>query len=92
MLEWVRGLDLGAWFVLKYNGQEVSVRYAWRSPQGYLHLFASSVGRSYLIQSVRVAGYLQAGLLEPQEREPLTLRATRQAMSKLEAEPSRLLA
>lgn len=92
MLEWVRGLDLGAWFVLKYNAQEISVQYAWRSPQGYLHLFASSVGRSYLIQSVRVAGYLQAGLLEPQEREPLTLRATRTAMRKLEAEPSRLLA
>jgi len=92
MMEWVRGLGLGSWFVLKYGGQELSVQYAWRSPQGYLHLFASSVGRSYLIQSVRIAGYLQAGLLEPQEREPLTLRATRDAMSKLEAEPTRLLA
>jgi hypothetical protein len=91
MMEWVRGLDIGAWFTLKYNNQVSSVQYVWRSPQGYLHLFASNVGRSYLIQSVRVAGYLQGGLLEPQEMEPLTMRASRDAMSKLEADPTRLL-
>ena len=92
MMEWVRGLDIGAWFTLKYDAQDSSVQYVWRSPKGYLHLFASNVGRSYLIQSVRVAGYLQAGLLEPQEREPLTMRATRDAMSKIEANPTCLLA
>ena len=92
MLEWARNLDLGAWFVLNYNHQEVHVQYAWRSPLGHLHLFASNVGRSYLVQTVRVAAYLQAALLEPQEREPLTLRATRNAMGKIEANPARLLA
>jgi hypothetical protein len=55
-------------------------------------LFASNLGRSYLIQTVRLAAYLQAGLLEPQEREPLTLRATRKALGKIEANPERLLA
>jgi hypothetical protein len=34
---------------------------------------------------------LQAGLLEPQERESLTLRATRSAFGKIEANPARLL-
>jgi hypothetical protein len=91
MLEWVRGLDIGTWFMLKYNEQALSVQYVWRSPKGYLHLFATNLGRSYLIQSVRVAAYLQAALIEPQEREPLTLRATRDAMSKIEADPGRLL-
>ena len=92
MLEWARNLDLGAWFVLKYKAQEAQVQYVWSSPLGHLHLFASNVGRSYLIQTVRVAAYLQAALLEPQEREPLTLRATRNALGKLEANPARLLA
>jgi hypothetical protein len=59
---------------------------------GHLHLFASAIGRSYLIQSPRLAGYLQMALLEPQESEPLTLRATRNALGKIEAKPERLLA
>lgn len=91
MLEWAHGLDLGAWFVLNFNAQEIQVQYVWRSPLGHLHLFASNLGRSYLIQTVRLAAYLQAGLLEPQEREPLTLRATRNALGKIEANPERLL-
>lgn len=92
MLEWARSLDLGAWFVLNFNAQETQVQYVWRSPLGHLHLFASNLGRSYLIQTVRLAAYLQAELLEPQEREPLTLRATRDAFRKIEANPERLLA
>ena len=91
MLEWARELDLGAWFVLNFNAQEAQVQYVWRSPLGHLHLFASNLGRSYLIQTVRLAAYLQAGLLEPQERESLTLRATRSAFVKIEANPERLL-
>lgn len=92
MLEWAHSLDLGAWFVLNFNAQETQVQYVWRSPLGHLHLFASNLGRSYLIQTVRLAAYLQAGLLEPQERESLTLRATRNALGKIEANPERLLA
>lgn len=91
MMEWARDLDLGAWFVLNFNHQQAQVQYAWRSPLGHLHLFASNLGRSYLIQTVRLAAYLQAGLLEPQERESLTLRATRNAFGKIEANPERLL-
>ncbi len=92
MLAWAHELDLGAWFTLKFNGQEAQVQYAWRSPMGHLHLFATSVGHSYLLQTVRLAAYLQSGLLEPQEAEPLTQRATRDALDKLQANPAQLLA
>ena len=92
MLEWAHSLDLGAWFLLRLNAQEAQVQYVWQSPLGHLHLFASNLGHSYLIQTVRLAAYLQAALLEPQEREPLTLRATRNALGKIEAHPERLLA
>lgn len=91
MMAWVQNLSLGAWFTLNYQDQSVQVQYVWRSPIGHLHLFASVVGRSYLIQSVRLAAYLEAGLLAPQEDVSLTVRATRSAMAKLEANPERLL-
>ncbi len=92
MMAWAQNLSLGAWFTLDYLEQPVQVQYVWRSPIGHLHLFASVVGRSYLIQSVRLAAYLEAGLLAPQEEASLTVRATRSAMAKLEANPERLLA
>ena len=38
----------------------------------------------------RLAAYLQAGLLVPREEEALTVRATRDALSKLDANPERL--
>ena len=55
------------------------------------HLFAAPAGRSYLIQAKRLAAYLQAGLLLPTEEEALTVRATRDALAKLDANPERLL-
>ena len=51
----------------------------------------STDGKSYLIQARRLAAYLQAGLLVPTEEEALTVRATREALVKLEANPERLL-
>jgi hypothetical protein len=91
MMEWARELALGSWFRLSFNKQVAQVQYVWRSPLGHLHLFANSVGHSYLFQSLRLAAYLQAGLLEPQEDEPLMMRATRNALGEIEADPQRLL-
>ena len=51
----------------------------------------TNLGRCYLIQAGRVASYLQAGLLVPSEEEALTVRATRDALAKLDANPERLL-
>lgn len=87
----VQQLSLGAWFTIDHNGQLAQVQYVWRSEMGHLHLFASVVGRNYLMQSARLAAFLQAGLLLPQVDEALTARATRDALSKIEANPERLL-
>ena len=92
MLAWAQELQLGHWFMLDHNRQVNRVQFAWRSDRKQLHLFAATDGRSYLIQARRLAAYLQAGLLVPQEEEALTLRATRDALAKLDANPERLLA
>ena len=91
MLAWAKELELGSWFTLDHNGRVTKVQFAWRSERKQLHLFASPGGHTYLIQAGRLAAYLQAGLLLPQEEEALTVRATRDALAKLEANPERLL-
>jgi len=91
MLAWAQELQPGAWFTLDHNGRIARVQFVWRSERKQLNLFASTDGRSYLIQAGRLAAYLQAGLLLPQEEESLTVRATRDALNKLEANPERLL-
>jgi hypothetical protein len=91
MLAWAKELQVGAWFTLDHNSRVTQVQFVWRSERGQLHLFASTAGHSYLMQTGRLAAYLQAGLLLPQEEEALTVRASRDALVKLEANPERLL-
>ena len=91
MRAWAHELQLGSWFSLDHNGRISHVQFAWRSDRKQLHLFASGDGRNFLIQARRLAAYLQAGLLIPTEEEALTVRATRDALAKLEANPERLL-
>jgi len=92
MQAWATELQLGTWYTLDHNRQIAQVQLAWRSERKHLNLFASTTGKSFLIQAGRLAAYLQAGLLLPQEEEALTVRATRTALAKLEANPERLLA
>lgn len=92
MLAWAQELQVGSWFTLDHNKQINHVQFSWRSDRKHLNLFASSSGKSFLIQAGRLAAYLQAGLLLPQEEEGLTVRATRDALTKLEANPERILA
>jgi len=91
MLQWAHELQIGNWFMLDHNSRASQVQFVWRSTRKQLHLFASSDGRSFLIQAGRLASYLQAGLLVPAEEETLTVRATREALAKLDANPERLL-
>ena len=91
MVGWAQELQLGSWYTLDHNGASAQVQYAWHSQRKQLHLFAAVDGSSYLIQLRRLAAYLQAGLLVPQDEEGLTLRATRDALAKLDANPERLL-
>jgi hypothetical protein len=91
MRAWVQELQLGSWFSLDHNGKVSQVQFAWCSERKQLHLFAAADGRNFLIQARRLAAYLQAGLLVPTEEESLTVRATRDALAKLDANPERLL-
>ncbi|MCX8520116.1 MAG: DUF1631 family protein [Rhodoferax sp.] len=83
MLEWVAELQTGAWFTLDHHGQISQVQFVWRSERKQLHLFTSTVGKSHLIQTRRLAAYLEAGLLLPEEEETLTMRATRKALASI---------
>ncbi|CAN5125780.1 hypothetical protein BH10PSE16_BH10PSE16_22670 [soil metagenome] len=91
MRAWAKELQPGSWFNLDHNGKVSRVQFAWCSERKQLHLFAAADGRSFLIQMRRLAAYLQAGLLVPTEAETLTVRATRDALAKLDANPERLL-
>ena len=91
MLAWARELEIGTWFTLDWNGAQLRVQYVWRSARGQLHLLAAGSGRSFLVQTKRLAAYLQAGLITPLEDEALTVRATRRAIRQLDAAPQALL-
>ena len=90
MLQWANELALGTWFTIDHNGASAQVQYAWHSQRKQLHLFAAIDGSTYLLQLRRLGAYLQAGLLVAQEEEGLTVRATRDALAKLGANPERL--
>jgi len=92
LLEWARTLQPGSWFTLDHNDASVQVQYAWHSNQRQLHLFATLGGQCYLLPLQRLASYLQSGLLVWHDAEGVTLRATRDALEKLEANPERLQA
>lgn len=91
MIAWARGLQVGSWFKLDYRGRNEPVQLAWLGLRKQLSLFVSPTGRCVLFQQHRLAAFLQAGLLVPAEEEALTVRATRDALAKLDADPSRLL-
>lgn len=91
MLGWARDLHVGAWFQLDYRDRQEAVQLAWHGLQKQLVLFVSPSGRGVLFQLHRLAAFLQAGLIVPVEDEPLTTRATREALAKLDADPARLL-
>lgn len=91
MLAWAKELQVGGWFRLDYRGRLETVQLAWQGLRKQLSLFVSPAGRCVLFQHKRLAAFLQAGLILPAEDETLTVRATRDALAKLDADPTRLL-
>jgi Protein of unknown function (DUF1631) len=91
MRAWAMELERGSWLHLDIKGKMKRVQYSWRSKRGQLFLFADASGLTYLFQLKRLAAFLQAGLITPIEDETLTVRATRAALNKLDANPDRLL-
>jgi hypothetical protein len=91
MLQWARELQVGSWYMLEYGGNSQAVQLAWQGMRKHLSLFVTPQGRCLLFDQNRLASYLQAGLLLPAQDEALTVRATRTALAKLDADPARLL-
>lgn len=91
MLDWAASLQIGTWYKLDYRNRVESVQLAWQGMRKRLILFVTPQGRGILFQVHRLASFLQAGLLVPAEEEALTVRATRKALAKLDADPGRLL-
>ncbi|HSN32716.1 MAG TPA: DUF1631 family protein, partial [Ideonella sp.] len=91
MLAWARELQVGSWYMLDYRGRNEPVQLAWQGLRRQLSLFVSAQGRCVLFQQQRLAAFLQAGLLLPAQDEALTVKATRSALAKLDADPARLL-
>lgn len=91
MLEWASSLQIGTWYKLDYRNRVEPVQLAWQGMRKRLILFVTPQGRGILFQLHRLASFLQAGLLVPAEDEALTVRATRKALAKLDADPGRLL-
>ena len=84
-------LPLGTWYPLDHNRGATRVQYVWHSERKQLHLFVAPNGQNYLFQVRRLAAYLQARLLAMEDVEGITVRATRNVLTKLNANPERLL-
>ena len=91
MLAWARELQVGSWYMLDYRNRNEAVQLAWRGTRRQIALFVSPKGRGVLFPLGRLAAFLQASLLLPAQDEALTVKATRNAMAKLDVDPSRLL-
>ncbi|HNG78847.1 MAG TPA: DUF1631 family protein [Burkholderiaceae bacterium] len=91
MLAWAGDLQVGAWFKLDWRNRIDPVQLAWQGLRKQMCLFVTPQGRGIMFQRHRLASFLQAGLLVPVEEESLTVRATRDALAKLDADPTRIL-
>ncbi|MES2715900.1 MAG: DUF1631 family protein [Pseudomonadota bacterium] len=91
MIAWSRELLVGSWYTLDYRGRHETVQLAWHGMRRQLSLFVTPGGRCVLFQQQRLAAFLQAGLLLPAQDEALTVKATRNALARLDADPSRLM-
>ncbi|MEJ6004062.1 DUF1631 family protein [Paucibacter sp. AS339] len=91
MLAWARELQVGGWYMLDYRNRNEAVQLAWRGTRRQMALFVTASGRGVLFPLKRMAAFLQAGLLLPAQDESLTVKATRNALAKLDVDPGRLL-
>ena len=91
MLAWARELQVGSWYTLEFRGRYEPVQLAWHGMRRQLSLFVTPAGRCVLFQLQRLGAFLQAGLLLPAQDEALTVKATRNAMARIDADPSQLM-
>ncbi|WP_374438446.1 DUF1631 family protein [Inhella sp.] len=91
MLAWARELPVGSWYRLQFRGRSETVQLAWAGARHQLLLFVSPQGRAVLFPLQRLAAFLQASLMQPAQDESVTVKATRDALARLESDPEQLL-
>jgi hypothetical protein len=87
MLAWARELQVGSWYMLEYGGRTEAGAAGLAGHAQAAVAVRRRRGRCMLFQQHRLASFLQAGLLLPAQDEALTVRATRTALAKLDADP-----
>ena len=86
-----RELQVGSWHQFEFRGRSEPVQLAWQGLRRQLTMFVSSGGRCVLVPLRELATYLDRQALRPAEEEPLTARATRNVLARLDANPSLLV-
>ena len=85
-----RLLQVGSWHQLDFRGRSEPVQLAWQGLRRQLTMFVSAGGRCVLFPPRELAVYLERQALRPAEDEPLTARATRNVLARLDANPTLL--
>ena len=85
-----RELAIGSWHTLEFRGRSEPVQLAWQGMRRQLSLFVSGTGRCVLFPLRELAAFLESGALRPAEDEPLTARATRNVLARLDENPTLL--
>jgi hypothetical protein len=83
-------LQVGSWHQFEFRGRSESVQLAWQGLRRQLSMFVSGSGRCVLVPLRELAIYLERQALRPAEDEPLTARATRNVLARLDARPELL--
>jgi uncharacterized coiled-coil protein SlyX len=86
-----RELQVGSWHQFEFRGRSEPVQLAWQGLRRQLTMFVSGGGRCVLVPLRELATYLDRQALRPAEEEPLTARATRNVLARLDANPSLLV-
>ncbi|MFM7532868.1 MAG: DUF1631 family protein, partial [Rubrivivax sp.] len=83
-------LQGGSWHQFDFRGRSEPVQLAWQGLRRQLSMFVSGSGRCVLVPRRELALYLERQALRPAEEEPLTARATRNVLARLDAHPELL--
>jgi hypothetical protein len=83
-------LQVGSWHQFDFRGRSEAVQLAWQGLRRQLSMFVAGGGRCVLVPMRELAIYLERQALRPAEDEPLTARATRNVLARLDAHPELL--
>jgi hypothetical protein len=91
VIDEVAHYPLGGWYHLWQNDSSTLAQLGWRSQHGQLCLLTTTDQHHYIYTSASLANQLHNGHIERLESDPLSLRATQDALEVIAMQPSRLL-